>query len=93
VEIINARVSRAYVGTLRVQRFFSPLRAAREKCARETTYWSLPSVRSFVGSKVNYKIRNGSFQLDLRDGEALYFSALPLEGMTHADCKRLIGDW
>ena len=48
---------------------------------------------SLIDAKVNYKIRNGSFQLDLRDGEALYYSALPLEGMTLADCNTLIRDW
>lgn len=54
---------------------------------------SFPLVLLLNGFKVNYQIRNGSFQLDLRDGEVMYFSALPLEGMTLVDCNSLIRDW
>lgn len=47
----------------------------------------------FVGTQINFKLAFGCFQLDLRDGEVLYWTGIPLEGMDVNDCTELLTSW
>lgn len=44
-------------------------------------------------ARSNYTITNGCFEINLLDGELLYFSALPLEDMSLADSNDLLPSW
>ena len=35
----------------------------------------------------------GCFQLDVRDGEVLYWAGVPLEGLDVNDCTELLTSW
>eukprot|EP00903_Cladosiphon_okamuranus_P006447 g6307.t1 len=51
------------------------------------------SVASMYFAKVNFVLTSGKFEFDVRDGEVLYASRLPLEGMTKSDCILLLLKW
>lgn len=44
-------------------------------------------------TKVNFRLNTGQFRIDLSDGEVIFHSTVPLEGMTLGDCIPLLQSW
>lgn len=44
-------------------------------------------------AKVNFGLTIGSVQFDMRDGEIMFYHAVPLEGMSVTDARMLIKSW
>ncbi|CAM9107401.1 unnamed protein product [Ectocarpus fasciculatus] len=51
------------------------------------------SVAATYIAKVNFGLNVGQFRIDLSDGEVIFHSTQPLEGMTLGDCVPLLHSW